>query len=509
MVRRECRKRIKRKIGIEDRKKKSEGINLYTTFFIFLSISEQICKGKKMTIFYTLLPILIEIVRLINCSGNVSFEKLLINDLMTEYKKWGKSGRPVRNISTVSNVSFSLGLIQMDLNEKDKVLTMSMWTRYVWNDEYLTWNPKDYGGVTTIRLSADSIWKPDIMLYNTADVDSVARQALAVIRYDGSVSWFPHTIFRSSCSLDVTNFPFDNQSCHMWFGSWTHPSDQINLTMLTENGIDLSTFQSDFKDGSGWDIYKVHAERQVKGKDNVPKFTIVTFELYMRRKMVFSSYILTLPCVFLACLTLVVFWLPPDRPDRTSLAMSIFGSFMVLLLILVEAAPPTAGSIPNLGVYYCFNVVIIMFSIILSSLVVNINRGGNECQYPPKWLNLITLGCLARAMCMRGKCTTRNIYSATNEKSHERIELFNDISELHDFDVDRRHLSDFEKQLYDLRRIILRFEQKLEERNRFEKEKTMAKKSWQRIATVLDRFFFILYLVLIITSLSLLFPRPV
>lgn len=160
--------------------------------------------------------------------------------------------------------------------------------------------------------------------YYRADVDSVARQALAVIGHDGSVSWFPHTIFRSSCSLDVTNFPFDNQSCHMWFGSWTHPSDQINLTMLTESGIDLSTFQSDFKDGSGWDIYKVHAERKVKGEgEKVPKFTIVTFELYMRRKMVFSSYILTLPCVFLACLTLVVFWLPPDRPDRTSLGKFI------------------------------------------------------------------------------------------------------------------------------------------------------------------------------------------
>ena len=29
--------------------------------------------------------------------------------------------------------------------------------------------------------------------------------------------------------------------------------------------------------------------------------------------------------------------------------MSLFASFMVLLLILVEVAPPTAASIPNLG----------------------------------------------------------------------------------------------------------------------------------------------------------------
>ena len=30
-------------------------------------------------------------------------------------------------------------------------------------------------------------------------------------------------------------------------------------------------------------------------------------------------------------------------------AMSIFSSLMVLLLILVEAAPPTASSVPTLG----------------------------------------------------------------------------------------------------------------------------------------------------------------
>ena len=33
-------------------------------------------------------------------------------------------------------------------------------------------------------------------------------------------------------------------------------------------------------------------------------------------------------------------------------AMSLFASFLVLLLILVEAAPPTASSIPTLGKYH-------------------------------------------------------------------------------------------------------------------------------------------------------------
>ena len=37
----------------------------------------------------------------------------------------------MRNASDSVTVHFGLGLIQMELNEKDNQLTMSMWTKYV------------------------------------------------------------------------------------------------------------------------------------------------------------------------------------------------------------------------------------------------------------------------------------------------------------------------------------------------------------------------------------------
>ena len=44
-----------------------------------------------------------------------------------------------------------------------------MTVRYLqmWTDEYLRWNPDDFGGVTVVRLEANQIWIPDIMLFNT------------------------------------------------------------------------------------------------------------------------------------------------------------------------------------------------------------------------------------------------------------------------------------------------------------------------------------------------------
>ena len=61
-----------------------------------------------------------------------------------------------------------------------------------------------------------------------ADPKSEFRDVLAVVLPDGTVRWVPHQIFKSSCILDVTNFPFDYQNCHMWFGSWTHTRSQVS-----------------------------------------------------------------------------------------------------------------------------------------------------------------------------------------------------------------------------------------------------------------------------------------
>jgi len=36
-------------------------------------------------------------------------------------------------------------------------------------------------------------------------------------------------IYKSSCTIDVKYFPFDEQRCLMKFGSWTFNGDQVTL----------------------------------------------------------------------------------------------------------------------------------------------------------------------------------------------------------------------------------------------------------------------------------------
>jgi len=35
-----------------------------------------------------------------------------------------------------------------------------------WNDYHLAWNESEYAGVKSIRIPAELLWKPDILMYN-------------------------------------------------------------------------------------------------------------------------------------------------------------------------------------------------------------------------------------------------------------------------------------------------------------------------------------------------------
>ena len=91
---------------------------------------------------------------------------------------------------------------------------------------------------------------------------------------------------------------------------------QIDLQLAFPAGIDLSTFKSDYKETSKWDIESVDAGRM--GEDGV---AVLTFTLYLRRRLMFSSYILTFPVVAMSFMTLLVFWLPADSSDKSDLGM--------------------------------------------------------------------------------------------------------------------------------------------------------------------------------------------
>lgn len=47
-------------------------------------------------------------------------------------------------------------------------------------------------------------------------------QTNVVVSHEGGCLYVPPGIFKSTCKIDITWFPFDDQKCDLKFGSWTY-----------------------------------------------------------------------------------------------------------------------------------------------------------------------------------------------------------------------------------------------------------------------------------------------
>ena len=53
-------------------------------------------------------------------------------------------------------------------------------------------------------------------------------QTNVVVSNEGSCLYVPPGIFKSTCKIDITWFPFDDQLCDLKFGSWTYSGWKVS-----------------------------------------------------------------------------------------------------------------------------------------------------------------------------------------------------------------------------------------------------------------------------------------
>ena len=54
-------------------------------------------------------------------------------------------------------VKFGLSISGFDLCAKREQLTSAIWSRYMWTDDRLSWNPDHYGGLDRIRINSQFV----------------------------------------------------------------------------------------------------------------------------------------------------------------------------------------------------------------------------------------------------------------------------------------------------------------------------------------------------------------
>lgn len=127
----------------------------------------------------------------------------------------------------------------------------------------------------------------------------------------------------------------------------------------------------------------------------------IVFNITLRRKTLFYTVNLIIPCVGISFLSVLVFYLPSDSGEKVSLSISILLSLTVFFLLLAEIIPPTSLTVPLLGKYLLFTMVMVTASVVVTIAVLNVNFRSPVTHRMAKWVRIVFIQVLPRFLLIK------------------------------------------------------------------------------------------------------------
>merc|ERR1719270_1429478 len=305
-------------------------------------------------------------------------------------KSYNKLERPVANESNAIQLKFGLALQQIiDVDEKNQIITTNVWLNLEWTDSNLKWNSSEYGNVEDIRMPPSVLWKPDILMYNSASESFDGTYPTnVVVTSSGSCTYIPPGIFMSTCKIDITWFPFDDQNCEMKFGSWTYNGFKLDLQLKSSDGGDISTYVTNGE----WALIGVPATRNEVIYECCPEpYLDITFTIKIRRRTVYYFFNLIVPCVLIASMAVLGFTLPPDSGEKLSLGVTVLLSLTVFQDSVSATMPITSLQIPLLGTYFNCIMFMVASSVVTTIMILNYHHRLADTHEMPSWVRTLFL----------------------------------------------------------------------------------------------------------------------
>ncbi|XP_062549221.1 acetylcholine receptor subunit alpha-like 1 isoform X2 [Armigeres subalbatus] len=314
----------------------------------------------------------------------------LKKDLLTNYDR---NARPTQYYN-VTNLDLKMTIRHVDIDEENSVFSVYGWVKMTWSDDKLKWNPADYGNLELFRCNPDAVWKPDVVLYNNArGSDNLHYGQTNVIVYNtGEVLWVPPTDYHSFCELNLRMWPFDHQTCILKIGSWTFDGYKLNLTTSEDPEIDIGVPNNE------WSIRKVTTDRNtVYYKCCKEPYIDIQYNVTLQRHSSTHKAIVVSPAFVIILLALSVFWLPPQCGEKIILNGIIVLIVTVFLIYFAQQLPAMSGHTPLIVTFYSYTYYLVAISTILSVIVLRITRS-KQCHLVPSFLKGLLDGCLGSVL---------------------------------------------------------------------------------------------------------------
>ncbi|XP_065051040.1 neuronal acetylcholine receptor subunit alpha-10-like isoform X1 [Rhopilema esculentum] len=440
-----------------------------------------------------------------------TIETKLVEDLLANVTA---VGRPVLSNNEPVHVTFDLKLHKIEkLLTREQHLITHTFVVMRWADPRMRWDPSKYNGTKLVNLGSSFVWTPDIVLYNTADLNNNApadfyKSPLHVYS-NGTITWFSTVVWQSSCAVDITWFPVDSQTCSLVFGSLSYSKHRMTLSFhkLPESFANLRS-KHHVTNGE-WDVLSLTAKTNEHHYDccDAPVSQVVYTFILKRRPLYFFLYLI-FPIIAVVLLSMLIFKIPADAGERIGFAVTILLTMGVYLMVIAQDLPRKGDSAPLVGILY-----VTLFYIMVLGCVTGIMtaRMAFKVTSPPEWLRRLVIK-LTKKSSKKIGALKASFNDHPIQDMHSVNEELTDFTESeHDNDMNKNRSQQLRKEKSDqISMTILRQRRSLHLgvaalAQDFTQVEADNQKQWQEIAFFLDRMFFWGYLgTIVIASCSVL-----
>ncbi|KAI0242977.1 Neuronal acetylcholine receptor subunit alpha-4, partial [Lamellibrachia satsuma] len=274
---------------------------------------------------------------------------------------------------------------------RSQVLTTTGLLILQWEDERLRWEPYKYNNLTEITIEAKRLWQPEFVVINGAErVYKRYGHFRAILNHDGAIRWEPGGAFKTMCQIDITYYPFDDQTCSLVFGAWSYQTSNMNLTSPSAKiHVNVSSCPNLY-------YYDLCRQRNEFFYECTPKerFSNVAFRIRLRRRYTYYILNVILPSILTSVLLLSIFFCTPGQ--KVQIGVVVLLSFRIFLLNVADNIPKTSDHVPLLGIYLTCTMAITTLSMVLTVFVLNLHHMGDR-PVPP-WVSNLVLIHVARAV---------------------------------------------------------------------------------------------------------------
>jgi len=243
-----------------------------------------------------------------------------------------------------------------DFDEVAGTMNIALNLRLCWDDDRLSFSAEKFFNMSwthegdKVPIRSNLVWVPDVTVLNEVGglpelmavhtsplvlADEAFRNTTGV-----NLLWSRPLDVRSNCEVDMTQYPFDEQTCYIVIGSWASSRRQMLLVpqpFFAEYTVHTSEFR----------VHNITVNKKdVYTKNTAQRFTQVVYRVVLQRYPHYYVINFILPMVAITLLTVATMWMSPGNVGpRVNSGTKLLLCVVSIIFITARRRPAVHGDI--------------------------------------------------------------------------------------------------------------------------------------------------------------------